>query len=123
MMQPGYFPAILDALRLIHQCQTPVVAAADVVETASASATAARPKRSPYKPVSEQPAQPARRQRKSAASALRQRLDMEAVGLIAQMEEDGGLEAYLATSLVRISQLGDSSAAECSKQAEPSPEQ
>eukprot|EP00965_Chrysotila_dentata_P212483 6187068-Pleurochrysis_carterae.AAC.1 len=124
MIKPGFFPDVLDALRLIHHRQTPVVAASNSATIGTAAAAAvARPKRSPYKPVAEQPAQQARRQRKTAAAGLRQRLDIEAAGLDEQMEEDGGLEAYLAAASKRIGQLGGSgSAALGSRQAEPSEE-
>eukprot|EP00965_Chrysotila_dentata_P070821 2341014-Pleurochrysis_carterae.AAC.1 len=135
MMKPAFFPDVLDALRLIHHCQRPVVTASDSATTGIASSSAAaaassstyaaaRSKRSPYKPVAEQPAQPARRQRKTTAAAgLQQRLDDEATNLDDE-EEDGGLEAYLAAASARIGQLGgtDGDAAACSPQHEASAE-
>eukprot|EP00965_Chrysotila_dentata_P229981 6197516-Pleurochrysis_carterae.AAC.1 len=82
------------------------------------------PKRSPFKPpVAEQAEQrPARRQRRTAAADFRDLMAAEAAGLDAEMEEEGGLQAYLDAESARIRQLGEDNAAEPDEESSELPQ-
>eukprot|EP00965_Chrysotila_dentata_P137255 4539934-Pleurochrysis_carterae.AAC.1 len=103
MTKPALFPAVLDALHCVHECQTPLWADSSKPYTPATAATATAathsansdsdnaataaasarptPKRFPFKPPAEQaqPEPPARRQKKSGpVTSFRQRMDAEA---------------------------------------------